>query len=242
MRQHERQQDDEHQDGDHQSPCTGIDFAGHAALGVFDVALELVEVRLVALVAAHRLHPVVTGCAGGCRCRAARDRRPSCARGVPTGLVGVTGPGAAVSKSYGVGDQMVRRRAGDRGADDVAGPHVALAGGEVHQSAVAGAPGHPSRAASLRPSPVATRSSTLRADLGDVLLEGDPFLKFDQAHVALLHDGFRKLIGQFGRRGSWPFRVLERERAGESRALDHVEGGREVRPRSRRESRRSGRW
>jgi hypothetical protein len=55
--QHERQQQHENGDGDQQRPCAGVDFARDTAFGVFDVALELLEVAV-----AHRAHPVEAGC------------------------------------------------------------------------------------------------------------------------------------------------------------------------------------
>ena len=47
VRQHERRQQDEHEDRDDQRPCAGIDLACHTPLGGFDVTLEVVELLLV---------------------------------------------------------------------------------------------------------------------------------------------------------------------------------------------------
>ena len=47
VRQHERQQQHEHPDGDDQRACAGVDFTRDAAFGRLDVALERLEVAVV---------------------------------------------------------------------------------------------------------------------------------------------------------------------------------------------------
>ena len=83
----------------------------------------------------------------------------------------------------GVGDEVVRRSAGDRGGDDVAGPDV---GARQGRSAPAGRRG-PARTSSRCCSVLAALAGgdeqfDRGADLGGVLLQGDSLLQFDQAH------------------------------------------------------------
>ena len=57
--------------------------------------------------------------------------------------MGVAGAGATVGVRAAVGDQVMRRGAGNRGGDDVAGPDIEARRVEVHQPAVARPSRHP---------------------------------------------------------------------------------------------------
>ena len=97
VRQHERQQQHEHRDGDDQRPCAGVDFARDAAFGRLDVALERRRSRRCLTACGHRAHPVDAGCARGADAgHAEADAR--CGGRLP-GRVGVAGPGAAVGRA-----------------------------------------------------------------------------------------------------------------------------------------------
>ena len=140
VRQHKRQQQHEHPDGDDQRPCAGVDFARDAAFGRLDVALERLEVAVVG-----RRSPAAPGRHlrfGGWCADAGHAEADTRARALP-GRVGVTRAGAAVEVDGGVGDQVMRCGAGDRRGDDVTGADLSAARVEVHQPAVAGPPGHP---------------------------------------------------------------------------------------------------
>ncbi len=164
---------------------------------------------------------------GQCAAQAVADGRPAPAAhrpwacrahpggtGGPPGLVGVAGPGAPVRQRGAVGVQVVRRRVGDHGVHDVAGPRPL-------GRRVAKCTSRPSRArpdirpvrSSLRPSPTATSTSTVRADQRPVLRPGDLLDDGHQPLVALLHDLLGHLAVHRGRRGAGALRVLERERA-----------------------------
>ena len=224
MRQDERQQEHEYADGDDQSPCTRVYFTRYPAFGRFDVTLETVEVAVVGL--AHRPHPVDA-------CGSAGAPTPGMPR--PTPVRGRT-PAAWASPA------LVRRWV------PIAESAIRWCGAAPVIVVVTTSPGRicrpsglkctsrPSRArpdiravaASLRPSPVATSSSTVLPISRGVLFEGDPLLEVDQSLIALGHNVFGHLAIQVGGGGSWPLRVLEGECAGEPRLLDDVERGLEV--------------
>ncbi|OEI67234.1 hypothetical protein Cus16_3135 [Curtobacterium sp. ER1/6] len=129
-----------------------------------------------------------------------------------------------------VGDEEVRGRSRDLDGDDVAGTgHIGpLRDGEVHESRVLGAPGHPVRRVVLLA--LAGRDEDLHGptDLLRVLLAGDPVLQRDEPVVALLHDLLRQLVGHRRRGGARADGVLEGEGRREPRLLDHAERVREV--------------
>ena len=70
----------------------------------------------------------------------------------------------------GVGDQMVGRRVGSGGGDDVTRPDVGAHRAEVHQPAVACPTGHPRGLGVLAPFSRGHKQLDGAADLGDVLL------------------------------------------------------------------------
>jgi hypothetical protein len=57
VRQNERRQQHEHQDGNHQGSCARLNFAGNTPFGVLEVGTEGVELAEVLVVARHRVHP-----------------------------------------------------------------------------------------------------------------------------------------------------------------------------------------
>jgi hypothetical protein len=69
--------------------------------------------------------------------------------GLPARFLRVAGPGPPMVLYRPVGDQVMGRRVGDGGGDDVAGPDVGAHRGQMHQPAVAGTPGHPGGAGVL---------------------------------------------------------------------------------------------
>ena len=108
VRQDERAQQDEHQDRDHDGPCAGVDLTRDPAFGRLDVGPEGVEVP-------HRARSRGT-CQGFDRSGGLPDAghaQTDTARALPGG-VRVTGAGAAVRQNARVGDEVVRRRVGDR--------------------------------------------------------------------------------------------------------------------------------
>ena len=208
--------------GDDEGPCARVDLARDPAFGGLDLGPEGVECRRVLL---HRAHP---------RGSSRLDGRPDAghaktdtARALPGG-VRVTGAGAAVGQDARVGDEVVRRGLGDHRGDDVAGPHLL--------SFAVKCTSRPSRArpvmravrASLRPSPVATSSSTVWPISARLPSSEICSCSVDQPLIAFLHNGFRQLPVQFGGGGAGPLGVLEGERRREPGLPHHVEGGGEV--------------
>ena len=82
--------------------------------------------------------------------------------------------------------------------------------------------------ASLRPSPSATSSSTVRPSSAWFSSQAIWFDHLDEALVALLHDGLRHLVVEHGGGGAGALGVLEGERAGEPGPPYDVQGRLEV--------------
>ena len=78
---------------------------------------------------------------------------------------------------------MMRRRTGDRGGDDIAGPHLEVAGTKVHQTAIAGPTCHPHGGDIFAAFTTGHQKFDGTADESLVLLKGDRFLKIDQAFI-----------------------------------------------------------
>ena len=140
----------------------------------------------------------------------------------------ITGTGAAVGDDLAVGDEVMRRGAGDRRRDDVARTHLLRARREMHQAAVSRAPAHPRGAAVLAAFPGGHQQLDGPPDLVAVLLQRDLVLQRHQSLVAFLHDGFRQLTVQFGGGGAGALGVLEGERTGEPGLSNDVQRGGEV--------------
>src|ERR1700756_4352882 len=66
MRQNERPDQHEHQDGNNQSPRARLDFASDTAFRRIDIVAEGVELALLTLVFAHRAPPDGSAVAAGC--------------------------------------------------------------------------------------------------------------------------------------------------------------------------------
>ena len=125
----------------------------------------------------------------------------------------------------------MRRRVRHGGGDQVArtdGPVTAFAGSEVHQPTVTSPAAHPEGPVILAALPRGNEQLDGAVDLGAVSLQRDLLLKRDQPLVAFLHNVSGQLTGHPSGRGARALRVLERERAGEAGAFNHVEGGLEV--------------
>src|SRR5712691_850971 len=135
---------------------------------------------------------------------AQQDRGRRLVAGGPRGrrLAGfprVAGPGAAHVQRPGVGDQVVRRSAGDGGGDDVTGPWGRLVRREVDQAVVTGAAGQPARGSVLAALALGDEDLDRRAVELGVLLSADLLHEGDQPVVALLDELVRHLAGH--RRG-----------------------------------------
>src|ERR1700757_4148508 len=75
MRQDERRNQHEYQEGNDQSPCTRLDFASDPSLRRFDIIPEVVELALVASAFTHRVHP--SGCTAAADCPTPGMPRPT---------------------------------------------------------------------------------------------------------------------------------------------------------------------
>ena len=131
--------------------------------------------------------------------------------------------GASMRQHCAVGDQVVRCGIGDGGGHDVAGPDVGTHRAEMHKSAVACAAGHPGCPPVLAPFSDCHQQLNGAADLRGVLLQRDPLLKVDESLIAFLHNGFRELSIELGRRCAGSLRILEGERRAEPGGGDHIE-------------------
>ena len=148
--------------------------------------------------------------------------------GTPAGGVGVSGAGAAVAEEAIVGDEVMRRSAGDRRGDDVAGAHRLLARREMHQPPVTCPSTHPCGAVVFAAFSGGHQKFDGPADLVAVFLQRDLVLQRDESVIAFLHNDFRHLITEFGRGGAGPLGVLEGEGVGEAGLPDHIERRGEV--------------
>ena len=130
------------------------------------------------------------GCGPGDRSPASRGRRPACrARATSCSAAQASPPrgaphGVRAALEARVGDEVVRRAVGDADGDHVARPRHARRP-RARRSGPAGCrgarPDSRSVAASLRPSPVATSTSTSPTLDGAVLGPGDLLLQGDRA-------------------------------------------------------------
>ncbi len=125
----------------------------------------------------------------------------------------VTGAGAAVEEQVAVGDEEVRLPSVTTVSTTSPGAD-ARGAREVHQPAVAGAPGQPTAVGVLAALPRGDQQLDARADEGTVACPADLVLQGRQAQVPLLHD----LLGQLavhvggrvpGRLEYWKVKALE---------------------------------
>jgi hypothetical protein len=124
-----------------------------------------------------------------------------------------------------VGGEEMRGGAGDGDLHDITGTDLVResARGEVHQTSVAGAPGHPSCAVVLASATGLDEQFNGASDLLRVLLAADPLLEFLETLVAVLDDGLGHLVVQLGGRGTGTRRILEGVGAGETGLLDDAQ-------------------
>src|SRR6266540_2320811 len=134
----------------------------------------------------------------------------------------VTTP-AAVRDEAGVGHQVVGRGRRYPCRDGVAWLDGHLAGRDVHEPAVAGTSGEAPGGAVLAPLAGADQHLDLAPDQSAAGVPGDLILQRDEPLVALLHDRLGYLAVHRGGRRAGALRVLERERARESRLAHDVQ-------------------
>src|SRR6185437_13422538 len=118
------------------------------------------------------------------------------------GRPGVARAGATDAQRGVVGAQVMRRRAGDAGGDDVAGARTGPVRGEVHQAVIPGTPGHAVGRGVLAALTLGDEDLDDGAVLLRVLFGRDLLDEGDEAVVALLHDRLRHLAGHRRGRGA----------------------------------------